>query len=82
MNSMPLTLHWQYGRRDVQALGRRNAIELQFRQKERYWAAEFNLNYLPLSGIGSRADEAMNSGHIANAFTLCVILWTTVQPLT
>ena len=64
-----ITLHWLYGRLDELPLGRRNAIWLQFRQKERYWAAEINLNIIPLQGIGSQADEAMNSGHIANAFT-------------
>jgi hypothetical protein len=50
-------MHWQYGRRDVQPLGGQNAIWLQFRQKERYWAADFNLNNLPLSGIGTWHDE-------------------------
>jgi len=59
-NIQHTTSHWLYGRLDVQPLGGRNAIGLQFRQKLRYWAAEFNLNTLPLSGIGSQADEAMN----------------------
>jgi hypothetical protein len=44
--------------------GRRNTIGHLF----------LTLYYLPLQGIGSRAETAMNSSHIANAFPLAVSL--------
>lgn len=51
-------------------LGGRNAIGLWFGRMEYNWAFVVIKNIISLSGIGSRADEAMNSSHIANAFTL------------
>jgi acyl carrier protein len=52
-------------------LGGSNAIGLRFGRKECYWAFVDTLNILPLPGIGSRADEAMNSGHIQCFYVTC-----------
>ena len=43
------------------------------------WLNIFIWNILSLSGIWSRADTAMNSSHIANAFTLCAIYWAVLK---
>jgi hypothetical protein len=72
--------HWLYGRLE----------EVAIKRKRCYWAvvpadgnqlgSTFKLNILLLPGIGSRANTAMNSSHIANAFTLAVIFGTTYKP--
>lgn len=71
---MQATLHWQYGWLKEMPLGGSNAIGRLFWRKESNLALYLNLKIISLSGIGCRADTAMNSSHIANAFTLAVIV--------
>jgi len=76
------TSHWLFGRLDGQKLGGSNVI-LGCGSCGRKSLGQyiFTSNIKPLSGIGSRADEALNSGHIANSFTLCTTLSNTTLTL-